>query len=541
LAGLIAVITDGLGSTRLDIYDLETMRPFPRRDGWSRGGEVIASSDGRLWFDWPDIMDQFLDEIRAFERAGDIEALVPISRGAVVGLFDKTGRLLPAEVEDYSGAKRRGGVISYFSMTDPSTDELINRMASPAERYEMYGVPPNFVGYAVPGWAIADIALLHPEEVAAAGGVAFGPELIARLVCGEMTTAERSGLELTYLMCHTGLYKDAAWSPLAVDIDRLVQQKTGRKLLGDLFPAIPGRSSEIFAYSEPGGGPDGRPLRFAVLKGGHDSTFGDVPVVAAGRSAFSGRDFITFQAGSWGMARLVTAAERTELPAEGFGRHVMYQADLDGRLVLTALAPTGIEFQHYGGKGLAGNGLFLEEFGLDSLPHEFDPGTLREVIAAREIFVMPGVAAGTGPFPASESKVIGMDAVMAERSGGMAYMALNLMTSVMSAATIELVSGGADCPVVLSAGGAADSLYRLLLASLLPEREVYYIEDDSGQAVTETTSAGGFLVGLEGLKGTPAYSIAVSGLGYKLVRSHHEDDLIEGLRAYRTRFEDLAV
>ena len=33
MAGLIAVITDGLGSTRLDIYDSETIRLLPRRDG----------------------------------------------------------------------------------------------------------------------------------------------------------------------------------------------------------------------------------------------------------------------------------------------------------------------------------------------------------------------------------------------------------------------------------------------------------------------------------------------------------------------------
>lgn len=539
MAGLVAVITDGLGSTRLDIYDCETMRPFPRRDGWSRRGEVIASSDGRLWFDWPDIMDRFLDEIRAFERAGDIEALVPIARGAVIGLFDRAGRLMPAEVADYSGAKRRGGVVSYFRMTDPSTDELIDRMASPAERYEMYGLPPNFVGYAVPGWAIADIALLYPEEVAEAGGVAFGPELLARLACNEAAPASRPGLELTYLMCHTGLYKDAAWSPLAVSIDRLVQERTGRGLLGDLLPSMPGRSSEVFDYSEPGEGPGGEPLRFAVLKGGHDSTFGDVPVVAAGRNAFSGRDFITFQAGSWGMARLVTDAQ-AQLPVEGFGRHVMFQADLDGRQVLTALAPTGLEFQHYGGKGLTGNGLFLDEFGLDSLPGDYDPTALREVIAAREVFVTPGVAAGTGPFPGSESKILGEERVMADRSGGMAYIALNLMTSVMSAATIDLVSGGAEAPVVLSAGGAADPLYRLLLASLMPGREVYYMEDGSGQPVTETTSAGGFLVGLQGTKGVPAYSLDISRLGWRLVRSLPEDDLVEGLRLYRQRFEELA-
>jgi len=129
---------------------------------------------------------------------------------------------------------------------------------------------------------------------------------------------------------------------------------------------------------------------------------------------------------------------------------------------------------------------------------------------------------------------------MADRSGGLASIALNLMTSVMSATTIDLVAGGAETPVVLSAGGAADPLYRLLLASLMPGREVYYIEDDSGQPVTETTSVGGFLVGLESLKGTPAYSLDVSDIGYRLVRAHPDEDLIEGLRIYRARFEELA-
>jgi hypothetical protein len=541
MAGLIAVITDGLGSTRLDIYDSESMRMLPRREGWSRAGEVIASSDGRLWFDWPDVIGQFLQELRAFERASEIERLVPIARGAVVGLFDRSGRLAPAQVEDYSGAARRGGVVSYFNLTDPGTDEIVNRMASPAERYAMYGVPPNFVGYAVPGWAIADLAALYPESIAEAGGVALGPELLARLVCGEATPADRSGLELTYLMCHTGLWKDNAWSPLAEDVDRFVQDKTGRRLIGDLMPREPGRSTDIFDFAEPGQGPDGAPIRIGVLKGGHDSTLGDVPVVAAGGRAFTGRQFIHFQAGSWGMARVVGGDGSIGLPAEGFGKHVMFQADLDGRLVLTALAPTGIEFQNYGGEGLAGKGVFLRELGLDSLPTRFDLETLRGIIAAREIFVTPGVAQGTGPFPDSASEVIGMDEVMADRSGGLAHIALNLMTSVMSVTSIDLVAPGPRVPVILSAGGAADPLFRLLMASLMPEREVYYIEDDSGKPVTETTSAGGFLVGLENLKGTPAYSIDVSAIGYRLVRSQPEKSLEDGLRAYRAEFERLAA
>jgi len=154
--------------------------------------------------------------------------------------------------------------------------------------------------------------------------------------------------------------------------------------------------------------------------------------------------------------------------------------------------------------------------------------------------VTPGVAQGTGPFPDSVSNVIGMDEVIADRGGELAHIALNLMTSVMSVTSIDLVAPGPRVPVVLSAGGAADPLFRLLMASLMPEREVYYIEDDSGKPVTETTSAGGFLVGLENLKGTPAYSIDVSAIGYRLVRSQPEKGLVEDLRAYRAEFERLA-
>lgn len=74
----------------------------------------------------------------------------------------------------------------------------------------------------------------------------------------------------------------------------------------------------------------------------------------------------------------------------------------------------------------------------------------------------------------------------------------------------------------------------------MPKRELYYIEDEEGRAITETTSAGGFLVGLEGMKKTPAYSLDVSRLGWRMVRAEPEGDLVEGLRLYRARFEELA-
>ncbi len=540
MPGLIAVITDGLGSTRLDVYDSGTMRALPRREGWSRPGEVIASSDGRLWFDWPDIVEGFLAELRDFERAAEIERLVPVARGAVIGLVDSSGRLSPAKVTDYSGARRRGGVISYFSLSDPETDTLIEGMAPARERYELYGVPPNFTGYGVPGWAIADLAVRYPESLQSAGAVAFGPELYARLLCGEAPPASQSGLEITYLMCHTGLYKDGAWSALARDIDSLVAERTGRKLLGDLLPPRPGRSAEVYDFAELVEHAGGARIRIPVLKGGHDSTLADVPLVAAGHRVFGGRDFIHFQAGSWGMARLVTAEGGAKLPDRGFGRHVMYQSDLDGRLVLTALAPTGIEFKNYAAEDPGAQGVFLRELGIGSLPHEFQVETVRRVASDKEIFVLPGVAKGTGPFPESDSRVRGMERLLADRSGELAYVSLNLATAVMSVTTIELVARGGGEPVVLSAGGASDPLFRLLVASLMPGREVFYLSDGSGEPVTETTSAGAFMLGLESLEGDPAYSIDVSRLGYGLEVVRPDASIARGLSEYREEYVRLA-
>ena len=75
-------------------------------------GRGHRPSDGRLWLDWPDIVDRFLTEIRAFERAGDIEALVPIARAPLSASSTRPAGCFPAEVEDYAGEKRRGGVLS---------------------------------------------------------------------------------------------------------------------------------------------------------------------------------------------------------------------------------------------------------------------------------------------------------------------------------------------------------------------------------------------------------------------------------------------
>ena len=48
---------------------------------------------------------------------------------------------------------------------------------------------------------------------------------------------------------------------------------------------------------------------------------------------------------------------------------------------------------------------------------------------------------------------------------------------------------------------------------------------------------GGFLLGLESMTGTPAYSVDVSQVGYSLVRCAPEETLVEPLRAYRAEFE----
>lgn len=538
--GLVAVVTDGLTISRLDIYELDTMRRLERRPGWSWPSQIVAAADGRLWFDIPDAVDHLLHELKEFERAAEISIIVPIARGATLALVDESGRLTSHEVQDLSGALRRGGVISYVNAVCSETDAVFDGMADAAERYRLYGLPPNFTSYAVPGRTIVSLAIEFPEQLREAGRLAFGPEAIGRLVCAEAPGAGLSGLEPTYLMCHTGLWKHGQWSDLARSIDAFVKERTGKRLIGGLLAEEPGRSSAVFDHlGDKAAALSGVGSSAMVLNGGHDSTLADVPVLAAVRKAMGDREFIHFQAGSWGMARLIGGSGPAAPPEQGFGKNVMFQGDLDGNPVLTASAPTGIEFQHYAGDGPAGKGEFLRELGLDSLPlGAFDVEGLKRVVSERAVFVTPGLAAGIGPYPGSVSLVHGAEEILSDRSGQLAYVALNLETAIMAAASVELVSPDeAESALVLSAGAIADPLFRLLLATLMPAREVYYVAGADGEPMTETTCDGGFLLAVEHATGTPAYDSDISGLGYSLRRVEALNGLVEDLAAYRQEFE----
>jgi hypothetical protein len=542
-SGLAAVITDGLTNSRLDVYELDTMRRLPRREGWSWPSGLIVGRDGRFWFDIPDAVGHFLEELRRFEPAKDISCVVPVARGATVALIDRLGRLLPREVEDQGGAKRRGGVISYLNAAGAETDAIFDGLASPRERYRQYGLPPNFANYAIPARTIVALACEYPELLSGADSLIFGPEIIARLFLADGDAAESVGLELTYLMCHTGLWKDGQWSSLARAIDGFVREKTGKRLIGGLMPEVPRRSSELFGrVGKKAAAEYGLDENAGVLIGGHDSTLADVPVVAAFRRAFGEREFIHFQGGSWGMARVIGRKGPVELPVQGFGKNVMYQGDLDGNPVLTASVPTGIEFQHYGGDGPGGKGELLQELHMERLPlGDYHPETMRRMLTERSVFVTPGVAPGIGPYPRSVSAIHGRDKIIADQSGELAYIALNLETSIMATASIELVAGEQErSPVVLSAGASADPLFRLLVATLARDTEIYYVADERGHALTETTTDGGLLLAMEHVTGNSAYDIDVSGFGYHLRRVEPAKDLVESLLAYRSEFEKRA-
>jgi hypothetical protein len=128
-----------------------------------------------------------------------------------------------------------------------------------------------------------------------------------------------------------------------------------------------------------------------------------------------------------------------------------------------------------------------------------------------------------------------------DRGEEIAYIALNLETAIMATASIELVAGeDTSMAVVLSAGATADPLFRLLVANLNPSREVYFIADVGGNAVTETASDGGLLLALEHECGGPPHRMGVSGLGYQVRKVDPERCLVNSLLSYREEFEKRA-
>jgi hypothetical protein len=112
----------------------------------------------------------------------------------------------------------------------------------------------------------------------------------------------------------------------------------------------------------------------------------------------------------------------------------------------------------------------------------------------------------------------------------------NLMTAITTAHQVEAISLDSTIPIVLTAGGSKDPIFGALL-STLTSRPVYAMYDNTGQAVTETTTLGAAISGKAACLGIHPYEVDTKSLG---VRYRHVEalasDMAVALQSYRARW-----
>ncbi len=582
---IFALYNDGMTNSRIILVDGSTLREIDpgmnltrKSTQWEHGSP--GDRHPTHMFDIPEAVTDLVSRLGRFDGVKNISTIVPIARGATVNLMADNGSMHPWGSSDMArhGDKdyHRRGILSYLNkFTQPEEiiesyrDRLANvvfdKLMSPKERYFQLGLPVNFDGGLIPGRSILALALEtgylqdFPNT-----RFAFGPEILARhfVVKPFVDVQSDIGPERTYLCCHTGLwdFETKGWSSLARSIDDHLQSACERRLIGDLIPEKFSNSWDTFATV----GQSKLDINVDLLKidpnifapntnvlvGIHDSTSADIPVIAAFKAEYGDEEFIHFQAGSWGMARVIGRKGKVVLPEEGFTRSVLLQGDLYGNAVLTALTPTGNEFNYYVGEAddEGKKGIMLEELGLEKIAKYENPkdvyDKLTDMISDNKVFITPGIEGltkGTGPFPDSVGEIIDPDnQIYKDKSGLTAYVALNLEAAINAVKGIELVSQGSRSKVVLSAGGAADPLFRQLLATLMPDREVLILKDQEGKVITETTAHGGIALALANQQGKHPYDVDLSKLGYKFEIVKPMGKRIEQLAHYREKYEDLA-
>ncbi len=326
---------------------------------------IPAEDSGRLQIEKTDqAVDWFLGELAKFAGKYAIRAISVTTHGATFACVGEDGKLSVP-------------VISYTN--DPGT-------AFNDQFYAKYG----------------DAAMLHRKTATAcmgglanlAKGIEFArkefPEQFARSkyilnypqYFGYVLTGA-AGADTTYTACHTYLwnFKQKKYSSVAkaMGIAGLLPEKIGfsHNILGTIKPEIAART--------------GLHKNTVVTYGIHDSNASLLPYLLTEKGRF-----ILNSTGTWFVT--MCPSEKVSFRKNELEAGVFYNADVFGNPVKTSIFMAGGELDYY-------YDILKKSFGLKGHP-DFDHAFYQKLISDAKTYVMPGLLAGTGPFPKSRSRII---------------------------------------------------------------------------------------------------------------------------------------
>ena len=423
---VVAVLDVGKTNKKVRVYDRkfavldEARTTLNVKD--HRGIEVDAADELLAWF---------LRTLKGFAAKYDITAIAVTTHGATCALLDAAGELAHP-------------VISYTCPRGAEVQEEFYKTFGDRRALQKETSTADF-GFANVAKVLYFVKTRLPEVWGRVRRALFLDSYLGYVLTGKTAS------ESTYVGNHTYLwrFKEQTWSSVAkaLGADRLFPETLRKPWdpLGRIKPNI----AKTCGLSE----------TCIVTCGIHDSNANFVPYLAQGH-----RDFILNSTGTWCVAMKQAAA--SELTNTEIDAKLFFNMDATGKPVLTALFPGGMEYDKFGG--------------FTPLKDQSDLAIVEQVIAGRDLFVVPGALPDAKVFPHAEPKVVykGKTYALPELESGTApikelgqayYAALNLGLAIGSREMMGRLGAKSGTTVIIEGGFANNEPYCQVLASLCPE------------------------------------------------------------------------
>jgi sugar (pentulose or hexulose) kinase len=436
-----------------------------------------------------------LEQLSRFAARYPIRALSVSTHGATFGCVDGEGNLAVP-------------VVSYTTEPGEAFHQAFYRQVGGSDDLQRSTATPCLSALLNVAQGIYFVQRRYPERFARTRAILGYPQYFGCFLTGGI------GAEPTYTGCHGYLwdFRRGRWSEVAEKLgilDRLPPRlQSPWEMLGRIRPEIAARTG-----LSPG---------TQVTLGIHDSNAALLPYLLK-----HGSRFVLNSTGTWCV--VMRPAEEVAFQPEEIGKVVFYNLDAFGRPVKTSIFMAGIEYDTY-------TALIRRISGASQAP-PFDLERYRRIVAERRLFILPGVARGTGQFPDSTPRIVEGERVTpleAVQAGGevpallrdpaAAYAVLNLSLAVQT--RVALLRAGArddGTPIFTEGGFRRNEDYNRLVQAFFPRSEAF---------LTNLEEASAFGAALLAKVALERRDIRELGTGFEVERRQVTPCRLDGLEAY---------
>lgn len=411
----IAVIDIGKTNAKLALVDLASVREIDHR----RVANAVREDSLYPHHDTERLWRFILDGLAGLRRQYPIDAISVTTHGATAALLDGDGALaMPVLDYEHDGPD---SLAADYDAVRPCFAESGS---------------PRLPGGLNLGAQLFWQAHAFPEAFARVATILAYPQYWAWRLTDVLAN------EVTSLGCHTDL-----WSPATGDFSSLVDSMGWRSLMAPVKPAREPLGPVLPQVADYTGLDPATP----VLCGIHDSNASLLPHLFMRRPPFS-----VVSTGTWMVAMAVG------------GRADRLDASRDTLINVNALGDQVPSARFMGGR----------EYALltDGCEEGWTEGDLAAVLS-RQIFLLPSIQAGSGPFPEERSQWV----ADGEISDAERQVAISFYLAMMTASCLELI--GADGVIVTEGPFAGNTLFLRMLSAATGRAVVANTDNATGTSI----------------------------------------------------------